>query len=305
MFENYRHFKNYCLKMASSNNYNISKKQMEIFDKFEIIYNILKKLNYLEVLYFKKDILKTVCDIFKRTGFDNTFIKMNYIINKFKKFKDKEVDFYYITTSLSSALDVNIEFNEDFILNNNKNTSPFYPEKIKVIEIIDKSACVHTETVEISDYNNKFGVYFIYDYFDELVYIGKSTSCLKRRAMDSAEERINNNFSKIELRECKSRSDVAIYEAYYVSKYKPKYNKDLVFDDVVTIELPELEVSKEIIRDKNSSFIEYKVKDLKTISMYTDEFVENKSDNMYLNTHENLIKATQIVRESRKCFNKG
>ena len=53
-------------------------------------------------------------------------------------------------------------------------------------------------------------------------------------------------FYRIEYRYLSNKADAVVYEAYYISKYKPQYNNDLIFDDELTLELPELEGRKKL-----------------------------------------------------------
>lgn len=103
-----------------------------------------------------------------------------------------------------------------------------------------------------------FGVYFIYDNQGVLAYIGKSSSCAISRSFSSAKERDLLDFSKIEIRATKTKSDLAIYEAYYISKYKPYCNTEHVFEDETTLVLPELEIVKTFERDIHNDYFEFK-----------------------------------------------
>jgi len=85
------------------------------------------------------------------------------------------------------------------------------------------------------------GVYFLYDENQALIYIGKSVMDLGSRIASSAAER-QATFVRYAL--TKTKSDTAIYEMYYISKFKPPLNNDGKCDDETTIVLPELTFSK-------------------------------------------------------------
>ena len=271
-FDNYKHFKNYCLKVAKNKEYTISNEQIKTIDKFEAIVTLLYSLES-NIISFKKDVLDVISAYFRSGNIETAFSKMKYFIKKIQDFSNKETNFYYVTTSLNTMLDLGIEFKDDFILCNDSSTSIFYPSKIRALEIIDEEDKIYTINKIDTNYRGKPGVYFIYDNEGELVYVGKSTTCLMSRAFKSAEERKTLNFSKIELRECKSKSDVAIYEAYYIALYKPKYNKDLMFEDMPSIKLPDLEVTKCISRNIENEYSTYKYTCFKSRVMNIEEFV--------------------------------
>lgn len=97
----------------------------------------------------------------------------------------------------------------------------------------------------IEDFNKhrlSKGLYFLYDITNEieLVYIGKSKRLFER--MRSSSMVRPSDLYRYTLID--SESDMHVYEMYYISKYKPRYNVDGVSDDELTIELPELEFSE-------------------------------------------------------------
>lgn len=288
-FNNYTHFKNYCLKIATNREYEVCEKQKNIIEQFEIVVELLEKLKSLHIIKSKKDILNIVCDYFKNENFETAFSHMKYFINKIGKFSRNEEDFYYVTTSLNTMLGLGVEFEEEFILSNKVRTSRFYPSKVRGLELIEKEEKIYTISELDINYKNKYGVYFIYNDNGELVYIGKSSNCLLTRSFQSAKDRNTLNFSKIEFRECKSKSDIAIYESYYISLYKPKYNSDLIFDDIPSVKLPELDVSKIISRSVESEYATYKYIYYECRVMEIDEFLSLFEErNACLATRENI-----------------
>lgn len=103
----------------------------------------------------------------------------------------------------------------------------------------------------IKDLMGKYGVYKIFDKNKKLVYIGKSIN-LGTRLPGSLKEKRCLFFS---FALTNSKSDVNLYEAYYISKYKPDLNVDSKYDDDVSVELPDLEFSdilhlRDFISDK-------------------------------------------------------
>ena len=93
--------------------------------------------------------------------------------------------------------------------------------------------------------------YFFYNTEGQIIYIGKTTR-LKNR--------IRSHFSKDLLEvepwratidrlniltfKCYSLTDLELYETYFINKYKPTYNKDKVYNDLPSFELPHIEPTK-------------------------------------------------------------
>ncbi|GAH11005.1 unnamed protein product [marine sediment metagenome] len=63
------------------------------------------------------------------------------------------------------------------------------------------------------------GIYFLFDYNNKLIYIGKSINIHNR--IRRHEIKSINYYSIIEFQEC----DLEKMEKYYIDKYNPKYNK--------------------------------------------------------------------------------
>ena len=273
VFDSYAHFKNYCLKIAKNKEHAISDEQKNIINEFENVVNLLENLKNYFVIKYYNSILDVICGYFKAEEFDTAFSHLKDFLNKIDNFFKGEIDFYYITTSLNTMLNLEVEFTEQFILNEDARKSVFYPSRIRAVEFIEEEEKIYTINEIDVNYKNKYGVYFIYDDKNELVYIGKSTSCLLSRALKSAEERKTLNFSKIELRECINKSDVAIYEAYYISLYKPIYNSELVFNDIPSIELPDLKCTKVINRNVENEYVICKYTYYKVRVIEIDEFL--------------------------------
>lgn len=288
-FNNYAHFRNYCLKIANNREYEVCEEQINIIEQFEIVVKLLENLKDIHIIKLEKDILNIICDFFKNENFETAFSHMKYFINKIIKLSRNEEDFYYVTTSLNTMLGLGVEFEEEFILSDKTRSNRFYPSRVRGLELIEEEEKIYTiDNLDIN-YKNRYGVYFIYNHEGEIVYIGKSSTCLLTRAFQSAKERKSLNFSKIELRECKKKSDVAIYESYYIALHKPKYNNDLIFDDIPSIKLLELEVSKIISRSVESDYVTYRYTYYKSRVMNIEEFLSLfEEGKACLATNENL-----------------
>lgn len=85
----------------------------------------------------------------------------------------------------------------------------------------------------------KPGVYFLYNSSKKLTYIGKSKDLGSRIPMSVGERKAHFYDYAI----TNSASDCGVYEMYFISKYKPKLNKEGKFPDELTIELPELKLN--------------------------------------------------------------
>lgn len=292
-FNNYSHFVNYCLKIAKNRDYEVCEEQKNIIEKFEIVVKLLENLKNINIIKLEKDILNIICEFFKNENFETAFSHMKYFINKIVKFSRNEEDFYYITTSLNTMFGLGVEFEEEFILSDKTRSNRFYPSRVRGLELIEEEEKIYTINEFDTNYKNRYGVYFIYNHEGEIVYIGKSSTCLLTRAFQSAKERNSLNFSKIELRECKNKSDVAIYESYYIALHKPKYNNDLIFNDIPSIKLPELEVSKIISRSVENEYVTYRYIYYKSRVMDIEEFLSlSEEGNACLATNENI----EIIR---------
>lgn len=116
---------------------------------------------------------------------------------------------------------------------------------------------------------NTYTVYFLYDSFNNLLYVGKTKSLRTRfhghfnRTMIEKEPWKNEvDTDNIIIYTCLNECDMDIYETYFINKYKPKYNKDKVFETTSSFELPYLEPIQYSFDSKRPkgfqrSFIEY------------------------------------------------
>lgn len=91
----------------------------------------------------------------------------------------------------------------------------------------------------------KYILYRIY-YSDNIIYLGRTKQKINDRLRGHffskpMHKTISiHNVNKIEIAECKTESDMTVYEVYYINKLKPVLNRDDKAYDELTIELPEL-----------------------------------------------------------------
>lgn len=89
--------------------------------------------------------------------------------------------------------------------------------------------------------------YYVYRFMDDLgnvIYIGRTTNLRTRIQKHFSTGHLPDECyiatSYIESIKLKSQAEMNIYEMYYINIYKPKYNKQEKYDEVVTLELKEL-----------------------------------------------------------------
>lgn len=89
---------------------------------------------------------------------------------------------------------------------------------------------------DLCEVEKKSGIYFLYNN-DELVYIGKSHSCMAARIRQHSKEYsgYKKDFNNIEVFIIGNHSDIAIAEVYLIAKLKPVLNSDFNNDDIATI----------------------------------------------------------------------
>lgn len=107
---------------------------------------------------------------------------------------------------------------------------------------------------------NTFTVYFLYDTSKNLLYVGKSIA-LKNRLMSHFSKALLEkepwkkevDKENIIIYHCDNDCDLDMYETYFINKYKPKYNKDKVFTNAPSFDLPYLEPSIYLFKQKQVS----------------------------------------------------
>lgn len=72
-FNNYVHFKNYCLKIASNHGYHVCDNYLKVFEQFEIVVQLLIDLQDNHIIKLQKNILNIICDYFKKGDFETVF----------------------------------------------------------------------------------------------------------------------------------------------------------------------------------------------------------------------------------------
>ena len=94
-------------------------------------------------------------------------------------------------------------------------------------------------------------IYFFHTTEGRIIYIGKTISLRKRMHQHFSKDllefepwRMTVDKSNILTFKCSSLTDLELYETYFINKYKPVYNKDKVYNDSCTFELPLLESIK-------------------------------------------------------------
>lgn len=83
-------------------------------------------------------------------------------------------------------------------------------------------------------------VYMIYNKNNTVIYVGRTERLSKRLCDHELNDFWWNEVDKITVSKLKSKTDMAIYEIYYINKFKPKYNTKDKFDDYCTLKLKEL-----------------------------------------------------------------
>lgn len=91
---------------------------------------------------------------------------------------------------------------------------------------------------------SKPGLYILFNYEKQIVYIGKGKNVYSR-VFKSINEKLNDKIKYFSiLTEDLSYADCCVYEMYLINKYKPILNKDSNMGDLLSIVLPEIKFSK-------------------------------------------------------------
>lgn len=246
-------------------------------DKFKN-YNLLK--NYLKVV--AKD-NKHIINIDDFGGLENIFaylqkyrnrIKYNFLFSEWTKLvRQNNIQELKRISDIGNLIYQNDVFDE-YIINS-------IGLKICIrSEIENDMICTYTKPIM----KTNIGCYFIYDNNKEIVYVGKSTSDLLSRSCTSAVERVLGDFSKIELLEFNTKAETSIFEIYYITKLKPKFNSESNTSDNIPFDLPDTSISKKII-------------------MSVDKYkFEDRNSKEYLDCKEKSIKDGFIVFEKVKGY---
>lgn len=94
----------------------------------------------------------------------------------------------------------------------------------------------------------RYFVYFFYDHSNTLLYIGKTSNIAERMKVHLSPKCISDQPWKesldrknIILYECKSPTDLEIYETYFINKYRPIHNRGKYYKEIPSFDLPYLE----------------------------------------------------------------
>ncbi len=271
-------FNNYLLGICRNKELELNDSQISVIDSFSyIIDNLVKLKRKGIVIDFTND---GMCEQFIRMfkkDIHTTIDHMNYFIKKYEKVLNGSVDFYYFLTSLNTVFGIDLAFDSEFIKNQENRKYIIYPNRIKVLaHLNDLCSRRYIKDSEIGEENlKKSGIYFIYGNDSKIDYIGKSASSVIRRSLESVKERGLYDFKKIEYRFTQP-SNCGIYEAYYIAKYKPKCNVDMIYEDETDIYIRKLDVGlvlDEKLYTDEQFYCSYT--DVKPITV--DEYINNPS----------------------------
>ena len=246
-------------------------------DKFKN-YNFLK--NYLKVVARDNKHIISIDDF---SGLENIFvylqkyrnrIKYNFLFSEWIKLvRQNNIQELKRISDIGNLISQNDVFDE-YIINS---------IRLKIcirFEIENDMICTYTKPIMTTN----IGCYFIYDNNEKIVYVGKSTSDLLSRSCTSAVERVLGDFSKIELLEFNTKAETSIFEIYYITKLKPKFNSESNTSDNIPFDLPDTSISKKII-------------------MSVDKYkFEDRNSKEYLDCKEKSIKDEFIVFEKVKGY---
>ena len=218
-FKNYYGLKRYLTVVAQNNNHNIN---FDNYNGLEMIYNYLHQ---------HKD----------KISYNFTFtawikLSANNNINELKRISD-----------VGYSINQKEGFDKDVV-------SEFGLKAFAILNVEKDMVCTYTRPVM----STNIGCYFIYDNNEELVYIGKSTSDLLTRACVSSVQRLLGDFKKIELIEFNTKAETNIFEIYYISKLKPKFNSESNTRDVLPFDLPDTSISKKYINTVDKKIFDSK-----------------------------------------------
>lgn len=203
----------------------------DLFHYLNTCKKIMRGQHITDIDFSTNDILfKKIIDIAEKLWY---FCKRQSYIDCCKD-NDYTPSTHLFTMSLKSASTLE---HLEYIL---KNIDMYFNDPISNRELSNYQLGKGIFDADEFDYlNGVFGIYKLYDIDKNLLYIGKSVN-LSSRLLGSSMERKAYFYSYAKVN---SKSDLNIYEYYYISVYKPPLNVEGVYDDVLSVHLPELKFS--------------------------------------------------------------
>lgn len=143
-----------------------------------------------------------------------------------------------------------------------------------------------------------FYIYQFYNDKNQLLYIGKTINLVQRFISHFSENNWKSKeVSRIMYAECKTKTDMDIYEIYYINVLNPRYNISLVNNVVPSFKLEELDF-KEYRNELNTSSLN---------KSYSNIFKSNKPNTDLLITEQRFLFMSLeiILKENIKYNNKN
>lgn len=285
IFNGYAHFKNYCLKVIRGQGLTISDEQIKIFNDFEESYSKIFRWTR-EKKISSYNLLDHIAQLIVRRIHRRTFESMKRINRKIDSYGNGKTDSFAILKTINNEFEINITFNIEFLKNGNIEDE-LYPDTIEVLQIEERTIKEYLIPYKVIQNERLPGIYFIYNEFEQLVYIGKSVSCALSRSFDSLSERKLDNFSKIEIYTAKSVADIGIYEAYFIAMFRPPLNQEFITAADITIELPPIPLTKTITRDEELFKLKYVKGYILNKKCSIENFLEGFDKDLFFNTPNN------------------
>ena len=126
-------------------------------------------------------------------------------------------------------------------------------------------------------------MFYVYKFLDaegNALYVGQTID-IDRRMQEHVGTIWDKEKDHIEFAECKTLSDMNLYEMYYINKLHAKYNTALVFKDEPSFELPDLQWSiytKDIYLIAHQERCNQMKENMKVFS--PDNYWKNKKENL-------------------------
>lgn len=219
-FNNIEDWRN-LFKILSNNTFLINKEYRDVLDKYYIA--DLNCVLSSTILFCEADEFSDKIEEFNNILHDlYKLLKDNiFTVSEMKDYLRDIPDNYFTNKNmlLGASLDLSI--------------------RNKLNEFIDIQ--INSEDLETG--YKKSGIYRIYNQNNRIIYIGKSTSDLADRLRTSIREQFQKGNSMpyfYDYAIIDNKSDVDIFEVYYISLFKPCNNSANIYTDMPSIVLPEL-----------------------------------------------------------------